>query len=231
MDQVLHWLGRYQYLAMFGILVLCGLGLPVPEEVTLIGSGFVVQWHSDPDHVWASYMLATLACTVGILVGDSIIFFIGRRYGRQFFGNRIVRWMLPRRRQARVRREFSRHGKKTVFFARFVAGIRIGVYAYAGQHGMRWPQFLFLDFLGCLVSVPTSIWIGKFVAGKVADPAEAQEYAQKILREGHAWLYWALGLMALFVLFHVLWGRWRDRRSDEREGSQRDAQAASKRAT
>ena len=35
---------------------------------------------------------------------------------------------------------------------------------------MGWFRFLFLDFLGCVVSVPTSIWIGKFAAEKLAAP-------------------------------------------------------------
>ena len=42
--ELIEWLNDYQYYAMFGILFLCGIGLPIPEEVTLIGSGVVVYF-------------------------------------------------------------------------------------------------------------------------------------------------------------------------------------------
>lgn len=206
METVLEYLRRFEYLAMFGILVLCGLGLPIPEEVTLIASGFAVGWD------WADYFLSCAACTAGILTGDSIIFAVGRYFGRSFFSSRVVRWFLPKKRQARVRRAFYRHGKKTVFFARFVTGIRIGVYAYAGQNGMRWQRFLFLDFLGCMVSVPTSIWVGKFAAQGLADPEQATEKAHEILGKGHTVLYAILAVLVGSFFLHYLWNYWRDRR-------------------
>ena len=30
--EILQWLDDFQYLAMFGVLFLCGIGLPIPEE-------------------------------------------------------------------------------------------------------------------------------------------------------------------------------------------------------
>ena len=219
MESVFSFVNRFKYLAMFGILVLCGLGLPIPEEVTLLASGVAGGWED------ARYLPACLACTAGILLGDSVIFWVGRGYGRRLFASRFGRWLLPKRRQARVRRAFFKHGKKTVFFARFVAGLRIGVYAYAGQHGMRWGRFLFLDFLGCVVSVPTSIWVGKFAAENFADRDRAHKYAQELLSKGHTWLYCVIGFLVVYAVAHYLWNRWRDRRvaKQEREAQLRRA--------
>ena len=53
------FLARYKYLAMFGVLLLCGIGLPVPEEVTLIlsglavGTGYPVAVYELPDATWS----------------------------------------------------------------------------------------------------------------------------------------------------------------------------------
>ena len=58
-----------------------------------------------------------------------------------------MRFLLPSQRQARVSAFFRKHGSKTVFFARFFALVRVGVYAYAGSQRMRWSRFLFLDLL------------------------------------------------------------------------------------
>ena len=207
MDGVLTLLQRYKYFAMFGILCLCGLGLPVPEELTLLAGGFAVGWQ------WADYYLSCFFCTVGILAGDSVMFWVGRHFGRWFFASRPVRLLLPKRRQASVRKAFIDHGNKTVFFARFVSGFRIGVYAYAGRHGMKWRRFLLLDLLGCLISVPLIVLLGKVVAQKLADPHEAALFARELLEEGTIGLYFLLSIVILSLAGHSAWNRFVVRRA------------------
>jgi len=197
LDTLLDLLERYKYLAMFGVLFACGLGLPMPEEVTLIASGLAVGWEK------AEFFWASVACVLGILAGDAFIFAMGRYYGRRFLSSRPMRLVLSEKREARIHRLFARHGNKAVFFARFLAGVRIGVYAYAGQHGMGWIRFLFLDFLGALLSGPTSIWLGSYAARKLADPQEAADWAKAKLHEGSYFIY---GIVALLVLLGV--GHW-----------------------
>ena len=55
---VVEILQSYKSLAMFGVLFLCGLGLPVPEEITLLASGLAV----------ALYPAAAIG--TGLLVGS-----------------------------------------------------------------------------------------------------------------------------------------------------------------
>jgi membrane protein DedA with SNARE-associated domain len=205
MDALLDVLARYKYAAMFGILFFCGLGLPIPEEVTLLASGLAVGWRQ------ADFWLASTACVLGILAGDGLIFLLGRIYGRKFLGTRFMSWVLTEKHQLRIHRLFAKHGAKAVFFARFFAGVRIGVYAYAGQHGMNFFRFLFLDFLGALISGPTSIFIGKFAAEKLAEPEEAKAFARKILHEGHTVIYWILALGLLALLARWAWKSWHGR--------------------
>lgn len=200
MSFVAGLLQEYRYLAMFGVLLCCGLGLPIPEEVTLLASGLAVGWGE------ADFWLASAACVAGILVGDSIIFALGRYHGRTLMNHRATRWIFTRKRQARVRALFSRHRTKTVFAARFFAGLRMVVYAYAGQHGVSWPRFLALDLLGALLSGPTSIAIGWWAAS-VATRDEAEGYALRVLDTGRHWLYLTLAVVVLAVL-----GRWLYRR-------------------
>jgi membrane protein DedA with SNARE-associated domain len=211
MNSVLELLGQYRYVAMFTILVLCGMGLPLPEEVTLLASGLAVGWRQ------ADFLLASLACVGGILVGDAAIFAMGRYFGRRFLRMGPMRWLLPPRRQARVKRLFARHGNKTVFFARFFVGIRIGIYAYAGQHGMKWSRFLFLDLLGALISGPTSIWVGKFAAEKIADPEEAHDFAVHILHRAQHWIYIGIGVLVVLGVLHWFLSHRGERRKPEPE--------------
>jgi membrane protein DedA with SNARE-associated domain len=206
MNTVLALVSEYKYVAMFCVLLLCGLGLPLPEEVTLISSGLAVGWGV------ADFWIASATCVCGILAGDCVVFFAGRHLGGRLLDSRIMRFLVPQRRQKRVAKFFAKHGTKTVFFARFFAGLRIGVYFYAGQHGTRFLTFILLDLAGAVISGPTSIWVGKFAAHKIADPALAHRYAADLLHRGQQWLYLAIGLLVATMIAHAVYNRIRDRR-------------------
>lgn len=211
LDSVLELLERYKYFAMFGVLFACGLGLPMPEEVTLIASGLAVGMEQ------ANFWWASVACVVGILAGDCIIFAMGRYFGRRFLSSRLMRFILSEKREARIHRLFARHGNKTVFFARFLAGIRIGVYAYAGQHGMSWFRFVILDLLGAMLSGPTSIWLGAYAVRKLfdGDPAQAATWARSKMHEGSYFLYGVLAILLLLGLGHWWWSHRGESRKSE----------------
>jgi len=205
MDVVLDYLVEFKYLAMFGILFLCGLGLPLPEEVTLVGSGLLVGWGQ------AEFLPACIACVLGILAGDSIIFGLGYFFGQRFLNSGPMCFLLRPKRQEKVAKFFSKHGNKAVFFARFVAGVRIGVYAYAGSRRISWFRFLFLDFLGAMLSGPVSVWIGQWAARKFAESeTEAAEKAMQIVHTAGHWILLSIaGLLICYVIFWI----WRRRRS------------------
>lgn len=145
---------EYSYVAVFGVLLLCGLGLPLPEEVTLIAAGVVVYEGR------AELLPMMIVTVVGILVGDSLLFYFGRRFGPTVLQRKWIARLLHVERMNKVRREFDRHGNKAVFFARFFAGIRGLVYFTAGTLGMRYRTLLLLDLLGALLSAPISVWLG-----------------------------------------------------------------------
>ncbi len=144
----------YGYLAVFLVLLLCGLGLPLPEEVTLIAAGLVVFEGK------ANLHLMVLVTVLGILGGDSLLFALGWRFGPPLLTRPFFRRLLHADRMAKVRRQFDRHGVKAVFFARFFAGIRACVYFTAGTLGMRYRTFILLDLCGALLSAPISVWLG-----------------------------------------------------------------------
>src|SRR4051812_18478430 len=66
------------YLIIFGILVACGLGFPLPEDMPLIASGYLC-WDGTMDP-----FPAFLITCAGVLAGDTILFFLGRKMGIKF---------------------------------------------------------------------------------------------------------------------------------------------------
>jgi hypothetical protein len=65
---------RFTYAAIVGVLLLCGLGLPLPEEVPILTSAILSQ----SGHLRPWWALG--ACMVGVMVGDSIMYFLVRRW-------------------------------------------------------------------------------------------------------------------------------------------------------
>ena len=153
--------GEYGYLLAFSVLFLCGIGLPLPEEVTLIGSGLLLYKEE------VRFLPIVAVCGLAILLGDSVPFWLGRKYGMSALQVPWVAKILHPERFNRLQRRFDEHGNWATFACRFFAGIRIPGYFIAGTMGMRYPRFLLLDALGVLISVPASIYLGKIFGGSI----------------------------------------------------------------
>ncbi|MEX1023709.1 MAG: DedA family protein [Planctomycetota bacterium] len=161
-DTLTNLFAEWNYLGPFLVLFLCGIGLPLPEEVTLIGSGILVyEGH-------AEFLPITVVCSVAILLGDSVPFWLGRHYGMDLLKrNRWLRRVISPRQIRRVQRSFDERGSWATFAFRFFAGVRIPGYFVSGALGMRYPRFVLLDSLGILISVPVSIFLGQWFGGRV----------------------------------------------------------------
>lgn len=153
--------GEFSYVAPFVVLLLCGIGLPVPEEVTLIGAGFLL--HQDK----VEAIPIVLVCSIAILLGDSVPFWLGRKYGPAALRTRWMRRILHPERFHRVERRFKEHGNWATFVCRFLSGVRIPGYFIAGTMRMRYSRFLLLDGLGVLITVPISVYLGWLFGGQI----------------------------------------------------------------
>lgn len=152
---------HFPYLAPFSVLILCGLGAPFPEEVALIGSGLLLYKGE------VRFLPITLVCSSAILLGDALPFWLGRRYGMTALKRRWVRRLLHPERIALLEKRFVDHGNWVVFTCRFLPGVRIPGYFFAGTMRMPFTRFFLLDLLGVLISVPASIWLGKLFGESV----------------------------------------------------------------
>ena len=67
--------GYTAYGAILGLLLVCGLGIPVPEDVTLLGAGVLAALGS------VTLTGAIIAGFTGVIIGDAFMFTLGRIYG------------------------------------------------------------------------------------------------------------------------------------------------------
>src|SRR4051812_37630492 len=123
------------YGALFGLIVAESSGVPVPGETALIGAGLL----AGSGHLALPLVIAVAAAAA--IIGDNIGYTLGRA-GRRAPLPR-GRFMKGHRRKAAETGErfFERHGAKTVFFGRWVAGVRIVAAVLAGASSMRWRTF------------------------------------------------------------------------------------------
>lgn len=177
-----------QYIVPFSVLLLCGLGLPIPEEVTLIGSGLLVYQGR------ADFTTISIFCAVAILLGDSVPYLLGRRYGLTALRIAWVRRILHPERFVILERRFQDHGNWAIFTCRFLPGIRIPGYFTAGTLGMKYGRFILLDALGVLISVPISIFFGKLFGGSIENLRDRIDDFHQIL---------AFGIVSLILIFVV----------------------------
>ncbi len=159
MDLVLELLDQHPGLFALGLLLLCGLGLPPwSEEIIILGTGYFVANGA------LSFHEAIGWCFAGILAGDSIIYSLGSAVGERVYGWPLLRRHMGMKQRARFNRRFRAEGTKAVFLARFIPGYRMVAYFVAGNLGMPYWKFVFLDSIGAALTVPISVWLGKLFA-------------------------------------------------------------------
>src|SRR6185503_20737670 len=110
------------YAAVWIALTICGLGLPLPEDITLVAGGVIAGLGYANVH--AMFALAMF----GVLLGDCAIFLLGHHYGSRILQWRFVARILTPDRYARVQEKFHRYGNRVLFIARFLPGMRTTVY-------------------------------------------------------------------------------------------------------
>ncbi|MDB4961947.1 MAG: yohD [Myxococcales bacterium] len=137
-------------------LVFGGLGIPVPEDIAVLSAGVLVHRGA------VSWEVALGVVLAGVLVGDSMLFFLARRLGARAFERPLFRRLLPVERRARLNDLYARYGGRLVFLARHVAGLRGAVFAMAGINGMAPRRFLLWDALAACISVPLTMALGYF---------------------------------------------------------------------
>ncbi|HJU12110.1 MAG TPA: DedA family protein, partial [Candidatus Binataceae bacterium] len=145
---VSSYIEHFTYVGLFLVLVLCGLGLPVPEDLALLTGGFLI-------HRGITQYPITLAVSfVGVVAGDNSLFFLGRRFGTGIL--KYIAYVRPHilPRIDWLKSFMNRHGHRAIFYARFLAGVRALVYLMAGSAGVSPRRFLLYDALGALISVP-----------------------------------------------------------------------------
>jgi membrane protein DedA with SNARE-associated domain len=161
-DFLLNFYGPMPYLIVFGILLACGMGVPIPEDITLVVGGILAYY--GVCNVWV--MIGV--CLAGVMIGDSLVFWLGAKYGRPLTKKWFFHKVLPDERLDAVQGKFKRYGNKLIFAARFMPGLRAPIFFSAGVLHLPFSVFFWFDGVAALLSVPAIVG-GVYVFGDEID--------------------------------------------------------------
>jgi membrane protein DedA with SNARE-associated domain len=144
--------GVTAYLLVFIILLACGFGIPIPEDIILIGAGALAYYGA------ADVGIMIAVCFAGVMIGDGIVFCLGKRLGPNVARHRIISRFLTQERLAEMSKVVQSKGDKILFAARFMPGLRSPLFFTAGTLGVKFRTFLLFDGLAALISVPAIVY-------------------------------------------------------------------------
>jgi membrane protein DedA with SNARE-associated domain len=172
---IAHLVQTYGYYAVFALIALESMGIPLPGETALVTAAL----YSGATHHLNIAVLAAVAAAAAV-IGDNVGYWIGRTGGLRLAESygRFVR--LDRVKLKVGRYLFARHGVKVVFFGRFVAVLRTFAAFFAGVSKMRWPRFLAANAVGGL------LWAGFYAFGAYALGSAASSVGNTITIAGYA---------------------------------------------
>jgi membrane protein DedA with SNARE-associated domain len=188
-------IGDFTYPGVFLVLLVTGLGVPIPEELPIVIAAMMSRWQVMH---WAG---ALGSCLGGVLAADMLLYGVGRHFGRRILEWPTARRILSPEREARVMEAYRRHGLKFVVMARLVMGLRAAAFLTAGLVRVPFLRFLLVDVAAVLVSVPLAFGVAYLVADSVV-------VALAYVHEMQLWIGGAVALVAAIWL--LVW--WRRRR-------------------
>lgn len=176
------------------------IGLIIPGDIILALGGV----YSSQGKMSLGWVIAI--GTVAAIAGESIGFWLGRRYGVRllrrlpFFGPRLSRIL------EESQDYFRKHGGKTVAIGRYATAAGAFIPFTAGAARMPYPRFLAFDVPAIAVWA-TGISIFGYLFG------QNLEFIDKVLSR------FGYGVLAVFVLVfggRFVWKRWQERRDRKR---------------
>jgi len=184
---VAHVSGWTAYGAVFLILLACGLGLPIPEDITLFAAG-VLAYNSLVD-VYGMILVSL----IGVMVGDSFTFLLGYHYGSKLVKKWPFSSFITESRLILLQGKLHEQGSKVIFAARFMPGMRAAIFFSAGTLKLPFRVFFFYDGSAALISVPAIIYATYYFGEHLA-------YVLSVIRKVE---YGIVGIIVFFILVAI----------------------------
>ncbi len=177
---------HFPYLGLFVLLILGGMGLPFPEDATLLLSGFLIA------NEIIKPLPAFLVVYSGLLLTDFLLYSVGKKYGRKVVEHKRFHKIISPGKISKIEETFRKWGSLVIFFGRHILGLRAQIFVVAGVMRMTPIKFLVADAISALFTI--GLWGGVGYLGGNS----VQALKRDITRIEH------IAIIVLVVLF-VCW--------------------------
>lgn len=192
--QLIDFFSTYGYAAVLLALLLCSVGLPLPEDITLVAGGVIAGLG------YANVHIMFAVAMFGVLAGDLTMFGLGYHYGARLLRIRWISRLLTPKRYAKIQQKFEQYDNRLIFISRFLPGMRTAVFITAGlTHRVSAWRFLLFDGFAAIISVPVWVYLGYFGANNHA-------WLRKWIHRGQAGI-WLILVCAVIIIGIYLWRR------------------------
>ncbi len=192
MLQISAIIEHFPYWGLFLLLVLGGIGLPFPEDTTLILCGFLIS--TDVVRVAP----ALLVVYAGVLLTDLLLYFVGRKYGRMIVTHKRFHKIISPERLSLLEDKFSRRGILVILVGRHLVGLRAQILLAAGVMRMSLLKFLAADAFSASLTIALMVGAG-YIGGN-----SLQIIKKDITRIEHVAIFLAVTFLALFLLLKYI---------------------------
>jgi membrane protein DedA with SNARE-associated domain len=156
MDLLIHWISNYGYAAIYLLLMVGIVGLPIPDETILLFTGYLVAQH----HLQA--VPALIVAFLGSASGITLSYVLGRTLGLGVI-HRFGRFLhVTEERLERVHAWFRRIGHWAIFAGYWIAGVRHFTAIIAGASCLEFRAFAGFAYSGALLWVATFLAVGYY---------------------------------------------------------------------
>ena len=168
---VRNTVASWGYSGIFGLMVLESSSLPIPSEVVLPFSGYLVS--IGQLNFWETVLVATIAAIIGSLID----YYIGLKGFEVLAKRRVLGRVLFSRDQLDLASSwFDKYGAVIIFLARLIPGIRTLISFPAGAAKMPVPKFLVFTVAGCLLWNSVLIYVGYYLGSNWTEVAGISHY-------------------------------------------------------
>jgi membrane protein DedA with SNARE-associated domain len=180
----------YGYAGIIIYMILTGCGFPMPEEVAIIAGGVL---SANGKLHWGLTLGSLL---IGALLGDIVMYYIGRHFGRRLLDkNKFFNRLITPEREKKMEVLLAKHGAKVLLVARFMVGVRGPMYITAGILKVPFKRFVLAD-LFCATLVVTLFFGLSYVFGAKID---------SIIHTGEGWFTIIVLSAVILVGGGILW--------------------------
>jgi membrane protein DedA with SNARE-associated domain len=156
-----NFINNFPYLGIFVLLILGAIGLPFPEDTTVMLCGFLVA--SDVVKPLPSF----LVIYIGLLIADFFLYSVGKKYGRRVVEHRRFHRLISPEKLLILEEKFKKRGILVIFIGRHLIGLRAQIFIVAGIMKMSSIKFLIADAVTALVTITLMGGIGYFAGNRI----------------------------------------------------------------